>query len=148
MRTVVVFLSPQTGAAEFILIAPLIDLEARGLLALAARGERRAPDVRGAGPQPVEPGARGADVEIHLPAGAEAVALICLADGNQHLAPHGVAEVAKTVERRQRAAERAEPPFRILGRAGDLVERAAGVRKDALLVPGPVRRRPGQPRSR
>src|SRR5207249_135861 len=103
-------LPTQAQSAERVLVAAAAGLEAARLLVAPARGEGRAGDVGGAGPDAAPAGTRGADVVVHLPAWSQAVALVGPADRLDDLAPHGVAEIGQAVERLQRARHCAEAP--------------------------------------
>ena len=137
-------LAAEAQAAVAVLVAASARLEVRGFLVPPAPCERRAVDVRAADPDPAEPRTRRAHVEVHLPARAEPVALVGRADRVDDLAADGVAEVRERVERLQRARLDAEPLCDVARGRG----RIALSPGDALLVPGQIRGRPGEPVAR
>src|SRR5438067_2036578 len=99
MRAIVALCAAQPRPAEFVLIAPPVDLETRRRFARATCGERRPPHERGADPDVLKPGACGSHVEVHLPARAETVGLVGRTGSRECRAPHRVTEVADAVQR-------------------------------------------------
>src|SRR5262249_12771204 len=93
MRAVIMFFATQARTAEFVLIEPFTHFKTTGLFLPAPRGERRAPNVGSTSPHAPPTRACCTNVVIHLPAGAEVIALICRTDSFDHFAPNGITKV-------------------------------------------------------
>jgi hypothetical protein len=124
----------EAEGAKLVLIAMAAGVEEPRFVCGAASAKGRAVYIRAAGPDAAEAGARGTDVIVHLPAGAEAVLFVGGPEGVDHLAANGVTEVGETVEWFEVAESSAETLLHSLRDAIDLDQRRAGrVSRDALL---------------